>query len=321
MITVGDIRNGVLHEMREYSNSGSVITSTDNKDYLLSIIPLINVYQKELATTTNKIERKIEISHHMPVNQLGYIQWNEARVHAGGVNDEFSAQGSRGYSITASGYFNFVVQEEISGVWTTLVNTTHTPTSGEGDVTYKGKLTLTSTSNKVRIVLNSAYRHPYRWVALYSDVFYNDAAVPAFDPYVPYDLPSDFYKLKEIKFAYPERQFNSYSAYKTDFVTSIKKIRLNWYEIGEFFVYYYAYPTSISDPDPNNILASDGTVLDIADECAPALIHRIASALMRDENPYISDVLREDAQIAKSELVQSTQFEQGEQSIINNSNW
>ncbi len=320
-ITVGEVKTGVLHEMREYSNSGSVQGEADIKDYLLSIIPLLNVYLKELATTTHKLERCMEISHNMPANQLGLIAWNEGKVHTGGVDDIYSATGSQGFSIMASGRFSYIVQEEINGVWTDLLSYTHTPISGEGDVNKKGKLTLTSVSNNVRIVFNSAYRHPYKWVALFSDTFYDDSEVPIFDPYVPYDFPSDYFKLKEVKYSYAERQFGPYAAFKMNETTSVKQVKINWYEKGEFFVYYYVYPALIPTSTLTNLTALDSTVLDIADECLPSLVHRIAGTLLRDENPYMADVLSNEAMIAKAELVQNGDYEQGEQGIIINSNW
>jgi hypothetical protein len=320
-ITVGDIKKGVLHEMREFSNSGQIQGTDEIKDYLLSIIPLLNVYQKELAVSTQKIKRKYEISHNMPDNQLGKIIWNEKLVHTGGTDDVFSATGSQGFSITASGRFSYVVQENIDGVWTTLLSYTHAPASGEGYINKKGKLTLSSTSNSVRIVFNSAYRHPYKWIALYSDTFYDDSEVPEFNPFVAYSLPSGYYQFDRCEIIGADRQYTDYTKYRLDYTNTEKLIKFDWYEIGEFIVRYYAYPTVIADPDPNNTTALDSTMLDVADECLPTLVHRIAGTLLRDENPYISDTLSRDSQIAKAELIQNDSYEQGAQGIVLNSNW
>jgi hypothetical protein len=320
-ITVGDIRLGVLHEMREYSNSGTVQSTTDIKDYLLSIIPLLNVYQRELATTTNKMKRKHEISHNQPINQLGFIYWEENKYHTGGTDISYSAQGSKAYSFQVDGRATIYIEEQIAGVWTTLETITHVPTTGEGYRTYKKKITASDTANMIRVRFSGSYRYPYRWVALFSDNFYDDSEVPTFSPYVPYDLPSDYFRLERVEFSHADRQLGAYSAYKTDELTAAKKILFNWYEIGEFAIYYYAYPAVLATPDPNNILASDSATLDIADECAPVLIHRIAATLLRDENPYISDTLNNEYQVSKAELVQNSNYDQGEQGIIINSNW
>jgi hypothetical protein len=319
-ITVGDIKKGVLHEMREFSNSGQIQGTDEIKDYLLSIIPLLNVYQKELAVSTQKIKRKYEISHNMPDNQLGKIIWNEDLAHSNS-DVSYSALGSRAYSFQVAKYATVYIEEEIAGVWTNLVTITHTPTAGDGYVTYKGLTGVSSTLNLVRIRFSGTYRYPYRWIALFADNFYDASEVPAFEPYVPYSLPVGFYMKDRVQWSHADRQLGDYSAYKMDETTAIKKMLINWYDKGEFTIYYYAYPTVIADPDPNNTTALDSTMLDVADECLPTLVHRIAGTLLRDENPYISDTLSQDSQIAKAELVQNDNFDYGGQGIVLNSNW
>jgi hypothetical protein len=321
MITVGQIRKLVLHTIREYSNSGEVITSTDNKDYLLSIIPLINLYQRELAITTHKIKKKYEISHNQPTNQLGLINWNESRVHTGGADDNYSAQGSRAYSFQVAGYATVDIQEEIAGIWTTLTTITHTPTDGEGYVTYKGLIAASDTNNMIRLNFAGDYRYSYQWVALFSDNFFSAAQVPLFQPYVPYDLPELYYMPDKVEWSHADRQLGEYSGYKMDYNNTSKKILINWYEKGNFIVRYFAYPTILEDPNPDNIEASDALTLDIADECLTPLVLRISSNLMRDENAYLADTYEIMHQIAKAELVQNDNYEVGEQGVILNSNW
>jgi hypothetical protein len=320
-ITVGQIRLGVLHEMREFSNSGSIQAGADIKDYELSIIPLLNIYVPELATTTHKLERKTEIAQNMPTNMLGLINWNEEKVHAGGVDDEFIYVGANSFSVQVSGRATITIYEEVAGVWTQLRTETNIPTSGEGYVTYKGLTNAVNPTNRVKLVLSGAYRYPYRWVALFNDKFFNDSEVPTFEPYVPYALPTDAYQLDKVMWSHPERQLGDYAAFKTDFTTAVKKVLINWYEKGEFIVKYYAYPREIPTPNPSNISASDTELVDIADECKATLIHRICGTLQRDENPYMADTLESFAQISKAELVQNSSYESGYQGIINNSNW
>lgn len=320
MITVGQIKTGVLHSMREFSNSGSIQGESDIKDYLLSIIPLINVYQKELATTTHKLSRKHEISHNMPDNQLGKIVWNEEQVHSS-TDVTYQAIGSRAYSLQLSRYATVYIEEEIAGIWTVLKTITHVPVDGEGYVTYKGLTNVSNVLNNVRIRFSGSYRYPYRWIALFTDNFFNDSEVPTFEPYVPYLLPSNWFTKDRIEYTHADRQFGDYAAFKFDNSTAEKTIYLNWYDKAEFICHYFAYPTVIADPNPNNLTALDNTVLDIADECLPALVHRIAATLLRDENPYMSDTADVAYQIAKAELIQNGDFETGESGIIINSNW
>lgn len=321
-ITVGEVKTGVLHEMREFSNSGAIQGEADIKDYLLSIIPLLNVYLKELATTTHKLSRKFKISHNMPDNQLGKIVWNEEKVHTGGTDDEYIATGSKAYSLQVSRYATVYIKEETTaGVWETRVTINHTPTAEEGYVTYKGLTGIVTSTNRVKIVFSGDYRYPYRWVALFSDNFYNASEVPQFEPYVPYVLPANWFAKDRIEYTHSDRQFGDYAAFKFDNSTAEKTIYLNWYEKAEFICRYFAYPAVIATPSPTNLTALDSTVLDIADECLPSLIYRIAGTLLRDENPYMADTLSVEYQVAKAELVQNNSYESGESGIILNANW
>lgn len=319
-ITVGQIRLGVLHEMREFSNSGSIQSGADVKDYELSVIPLLNTYVLELATTTHKLERKHEIAHNMPVNQLGLLTLNEEAFHSS-TDVIYSAKGSRAYSFQVSKYATVYIEEEIAGVWTNLLTITHTPTDGEGYVTYKGLTNVSNTNNHVRIRFSGSYRYPYRWVALFAENFFNDSEVPMFEPFVPYNLPLDWFSLNRVEYTHADRQFGNYSAYKLDDKTSQKVLYINYFDKAEIICHYFAYPSAIPTPNPSNITASDNLTVDIADECAPALIHRICATLQRDENSYMSDVFLNDYQIAKAELVQNDSFDSNDNGIVLNANW
>jgi len=68
----------VLMEMGEYSNSGTLISEAENKDYLLSITRLTNDSLTQIATLGKSNNKNIDISHFKPSNQLGFINWNEA---------------------------------------------------------------------------------------------------------------------------------------------------------------------------------------------------------------------------------------------------
>lgn len=319
--TVGQVSNAVLHQMREYSNAGAIQSDADIKDYMLSVIPLLNLFVPELATTTHKKESNYKIAQNMPDNLLGLYSWNEEKVHIGGVDDEYIVTGCKAFSIQVSGRATITIYEEIASVWTSVRTITHTPASGEGYATYKGLTNIADSSNRVKLVLSGNYRYTYRWVGLFSDTYYEDVEVPTFEPYVPYLMPTNFYQTKEIVQSHPNRQLTLYTEYQEDFTTDTKNILINWYEKGEFTVKYYAYPSTLALPDPTNISASNSLIVDIADECMPVLVHKICATLLRDENPYMSDTLREEAQITKSEILQNSNDNSGQQSIIINSNW
>lgn len=321
MANVGYVSNLVIHQMREFSNSGEIITTSDNKDYLLSVVPLINLYQREMSITTHKISKKYEISQNMPDNQLGVCTWNENQVH---TNDDISYEGlgSKAYSLQVSGYATVYIEEEILGIWTNLVTISHIPTDGEGYVTYKGLTGVSDTSNQVRIRFSGAYRYLYRWVALFSDNYFSANEVPKYEPFVPYELPIDFYMKDRIDWTYANQQFNDYAEYRLEtYENNKKRIFFKYYEKGEFNVHYYAYPAFINPPNPDNVNEQDNVELDIAEEAIPALVHRICSTLTSDEDAYRSQRFSNEFATAMNNLIEFGNYEQGDQNIISNSNW
>lgn len=318
-MTVGQIQNDVLHKMREYSNSGEVASGTAIDDYKLSMIPLINLYQKQLVVETKKLKRVYEIAHNMPDNQLGEFVENEVHITTDTDNDiTYEATGSRAYSFQVAGTATVYIEEQISGVWTTLVTVSHTPTAGEGYVTYKGLTGIGDTTNSLRIRFSGSYRYLYRWVALFEDLFASADDVPKYEPYVPYDMPSNFYEKDRVEWTFENQQYDGYGSYKFEDAES-KRLYIKWDDKGEFKVFYYAYPTFI--PENGAIGDYDSTEIDLPDEVTPTLINYIASDLKRDEDAYMSDTLFNIANIDNANLQVNSNYEQGQQGIINNDNW
>ena len=322
MSTVGYVSTQVLHQMREFSNSGDITTIADNKDYLLSIIPAINDFQRMLATTSHKIQRKHEIAQNNPDNLLGNDLWYEDQVHT----DEdvtYIATGARTYSFEVDGDWTVYIEEETAtDVWTINVTLSGSATDGIGYVNYKGFTGITDTSNRVRIRFSGDYRYLYRYIGLFSDNYATEAQTPQYRPYVPYDMPTTFYKKNRIDATYANAQFSDVTDYRFEtYDKSLKRLFLPWGAKGNFVVHYYAYPAVIPDPDPNNVTENDNIELDIAEECIPVIINKIAAMLMRDENPYISDTFNVEYYQSKNEIDSATDYEQGRQDIVSNSNW
>ncbi len=322
MATVKEVKEAVLHSMREYSNSGEVINISDNKDYLLSVVPLINLYQREIATTTNKIQKTFEISQNMPTNQLGLIYWEENQTHTN-ADKSYVATGSQAYSFQVSGYSTVYVEEETApDVWATLVTITHTPTAGEGFVTYKGLTGVSDIANKVRIRFSGLYRYAFRWVALFEELYFSADEVPKFETYVPYEMPANFFNLDEVEWTHEARQYGGYMAYKWQvYENSKKRLLINWYEKGEFIIKYFAYPTKITEPSADNVDEQDAVVLEIAEETIPALVHKIASTLLRDENPYMADTFSNLYDKSMDEVIGRSSYNQGNETVISTNNW
>lgn len=332
---VGQVKNDVLHVMREYSVDG--VVQADN-DYLLSIVPLINFHQKVLARDTKCIEKRYEISHNKPENLLGTYEWSESEVHYD-EDINYESQGAKAYSFQIADYATVYIEESADEeTWTTLYTITKTMalltvTDGvtpstttldgsEGYVTVKGKTNLSDDDYYIRIRFSGDYRYPYRWVALFEDNFYDDDAVPAYEPFVPYLLPTDFFSLKRVSWTYANQIKEDYNAYRIEKHTKSRTtIFIKWYLEGEFAVEYFALPAMITVPTIPDLDAQDDVDIDIPDRVVPQLIELIASDLLSNENPYLSAGLKESAYIGINNINDQDDASEGFRKVINSNNW
>ena len=314
-ITLGDFKNRVLHKIREFSNAGTIVPEDRNLDYFLSMPAQINDELMVLTTSIKKIQKRHDITHYMPYNQLGRREWNEMQIHR---DDDisFMALGSRAYSFQVGDSAVIYIEEEINSVWTILATINHTSATGQGYTSYKGKITASSTENNVRLRFSGDYFYPFRWVALFEENFETDDKVPDYQPYVPYVMPENFFELNKIVFTHPYEVNEEYSRYKYS-KEDVDRIYLgfDWYETGEFSIYYYAYPDVI----PDN--ATDEYVINLNDELIPLLILKVASLLQIDENTYMSEILAQDYAIAYNNLVETKQDNLSSELVHNVSNW
>lgn len=319
--TLGEVKRLVLQKTRNYSDGGLLITAADNADYILSMVDFINDAQLALATTTKKIRKRIEIAQNMPRNLLGFGYWNEDMVHS---TDDVSYTGNsaRAYSFQVKGYATIYIEEETAtDVWTTLETITNDPSTisasdKDGYITYKGKITAADADYRIRIRFSGDYRYLYRWVALFEENFYDDDEVPAYEPFVPYALPSDFYQINTVDWTTAERIKENYALYRfEEYENSKKRIFFRWEEKGEFGVNYYAYPTKIATD------ATDATTLDIPDEVIPAVISYVSSMMLSRDRPDMADRLMADFFVHANNVEQSDVFTEGRQGIVNVNNW
>ena len=313
--------NDVLHKLREFSNAGAINDEGRNRDYLLSMPSFVNQVQREIATTVRKIAKVYEISHQMPINQLGFVEWNENMQHD--TEDiVFSAIGSNAYSFSVSGNATIHIEEEISGTWTILQTINNTFTASIGFTTYKGRITgITDPANNIRIRFSGDYFYPFRWVALFTQKWATDAEVPSFQPYVPYDMPEDFFDLDRIVSTFEERQYSLKADYKLEQRNgNRKRILFNWYDIAEFQIHYWSYPTELV-LDPDDLSTNNNYVMEIADETLPAAVSKVAALLMVDEDLNIHDILMQDFYVQMNNIEEFDNQKDGFQIVQNISNW
>lgn len=314
-VLYSEAKRRVLQIIREYSNAGKIIEPSRNRDYLLSMPDLFNHAMEELATQGLDITKQFDVSINNPVNMLGLIEWNETKYHDK-QDEEFYGTGAKAYSFQVGGTATIYVEEQINGVWTEKSKIDHVSTAGSGFVTYTG-FTNADSANLVRIKFSGSYYYPFRWVAMFDQTLETPIK---FEPYVPYEMPSDFYKLKSVTSTFPERQFGDYAAYKIEKNRSKTIIYINWYEKGEVRINYYAYPAKLA-VDNNNLNINDNVELDISTERMIALIYKVASLLQIDENTYISSRADEYWRIATNLADENTDKDTGYQTVQNVTGW
>jgi hypothetical protein len=318
-MTVGEIKTKTLHEMREYASGGEAISDTDNKDYLLSVVPLINLFQNEIATQQNAIYATYPIAQNNPENQLG-TSWYEGLVHSS-EDISYSATGSQAYSFQVCGTATVYIEEETAeDTWTTLDTISHTDSTGY--TTYKDIITASDIENDIRIRFSGSYRYQYRYVALFAEAFPDDDSVPPYLPAVPYDLPTTFFRLDRVDWTHQNGIMENYAAYRFEtYGKSSKRIYLPYSTSGEVNVHYYAYPTFITEPSASDLTTQDDTVLDLPDEYEPTLVHRISAALLRDEEPYLADTFNNEYFVGMNAHIGNRPQDNGIETPINTSNW
>jgi len=268
-ILLSEVKNRILKVMNEYSVAGEVISSTDENalDYLLRMNSLIDMEQRKIATTSRKISKCLRFTQYPLtnyVNTTGITRYTGTALYFGGSTS------IKSYSLQVDGSCTVDVEESVDGItYTTLDTTAVTITTfGQFD-TVRGNITPT-TDYYVRLKVSGTYDFNIGTVALYSATFPLDSDVPLYDDYIAKTLPADFYNIDYILTG----DNNDYRPL-IDFVVEGRTILMIPFNTnGEVRVFYWAYPTAISDTTLDTI------TLDIEDDAIDALVYGVALELV-----------------------------------------
>ena len=333
--SVGEIKTDVLHRMRQFSKKG---TQLYDNDYLLSMVPLINIHQFVVARDTKCIEKPYKFSHFMPDNLIGEYEWLEEEVHTD-TDKSYIGESAKAYSLQIANYATVYIEESADqDTWVTLYTITKTLASvtvtdgmtpvvttldGTHDfITVKGKTNLSDDDYYVRIRFGGTYRYPYRYAALFEDLFYDDDEVPEYMPWVSYDLPTDLFGINSVSWTFAHQQKKDYNDYRIEKHDKVeRKIYVNWYEKGEFTIMYYSHPAKIDIPVLPTLDSEDATLIDIPDTAAPQLVELIAADLLRNERPDMSGDFTEQAYIGLNQINDSRDVNEGSKQVIDVNNW
>jgi len=245
MVQLQDLYNKCLAIFNNYTEDGVVVAPEENADTQAKFILFADSAQKELWKYS-KATKKVEITNKPPINQLGLLSnfnlvdfYGETQYYP----DENGIAEVQGYSVKYDGDGVITFEENIAGTWTELLKLTNT--SIDTLTLSKGVLTVSDTSNKVRMVISGTTHFRHKDRALYKYLYQADK-VPEYAAWVKYDLPDDFNSIDEVVEEYPSRQYQKASYYNTE---NYKDYYYNLYFEGLIRITYKPIPVTLTSLD------------------------------------------------------------------------
>ena len=269
---VQDIMNKVLAMIDNYTEDGVVVAEADNIDVEKKVILFTDMAQKEMWKYS-KNTKQIEITNKQPENRLGMLSNFDLVDFEGETQyypNESGIEDVQGYSIQVNGDCTLTYQELVAGTWTDLV--VLTPTSIDTLTTYKGVLSVSNTTNPVRLKIDGTTHFLHQNRALWKFLYQADK-VPTYEPWVKYELPEDFNSVDMIVEEFQVRQYAQSNNYKLE---NFKDFYFNFYFNGSIRITY--------KPVPVTITALSDTV-QIDEVLAQNIVYDICSKLGFYENP------------------------------------
>ena len=283
-MTYQELINAVLQAIDEYSRKGNAAAPTKTVDYRLKIPAAANAILMDLAATTGKLPAEWTIVN-SPVYNESTRDTSTIKNHIPGTDDTIATlTGALSYFLEVTDSYDVYVEEQIAGVWTTLVHLT--PATAVTTFTeLKGLLTPSATTNSVRIRLtgNYPYRYcnhilyPYAWPTA-DDVQQNRA-------WFEYTLPTDWLKFNNAMIRKDTRQWVAFAEYKV----TPTLFAFNRYCVGEILVNYYRKPTTIVVANASTPTAAElAQVLDANPDAAQIVPLGVVGMIMAGDDANAS---------------------------------
>lgn len=277
----GELIGQVLRCVDDYSKKGVQISALKTADYRLKIPDAVNEILMDLATTTGKLPKEWPIVNSPVLNTMS-ADTSSIKNHLPGTDDIIATlTGAKAYYLEVTDSYDIYIEEQIAGVWTTLVHLT--PTTATSIFTeLKGLLTPSATTNSVRIRLtgNYPYRYcnhilyPYTWPTA-DDVQQNKAWFEQL-------LPADWLKFNNAMIRRDTRQWLPYAEYRL----TPTHFHYNRFNVGEILVNYWRKPTAITVIDPLNPTALElAQAIDAAPDALYIVPVGVAGKILINDNP------------------------------------
>lgn len=287
MTTWFDIQLSCLQKM--YAADGEKIVKDEStKDYLAGMPYVANEGLQLLSTAGKFIVKPLQITHNPVANQL---RSDSRLIQIESGEKSFEADGSRSFYLQASGKGE--IEVFVNGTSQILIPFDNK----QGFKEFRGNL-LNPNKHPVKLTVRSDYPMALKNVALYSAMWETDAEVQEYGEKVKYrlrDLVPDFYMLDTTDIYY-EGNDNPYTQTQEFWQEGNTVLVLNREQIGNYTVYYKAYPEQIT-------LDTDDTYeMPIDEEVAVLLPLYMASQLYKDDDNALSTTYRNEFEVGFERL-------------------
>ena len=249
-MTLQDGINKALVLIDSYSNQGDIMSPTDSNqmDYILKMPFLFDTAQKQVAQQ-KKIIKAYKISHDKPANQLQSPKHQFDLVQRiQGADLTYQATGSLAYYFEVDDVATAYIEEctdPVNNVWATLTTISNILNAGQF-TPYKGFIAAQNASHNIRIRFSGLFAYNVRNIALYNYAFSSVDRVPAYQRYVPYTMPTDFFQLNKVILKGQKNNDQSYRLSPDIRWEQRNIIAINWFDVGEYSVEYAAFPVDIT---------------------------------------------------------------------------
>lgn len=288
MYTWKDIKLITLQKM--FAAEGNTIPNDESvTDYIAGMPAAANEALQMLSTVGKFIIKTIDIAHN-PVKNL--IEGGSKIYSSEQGTIEFEAENTHSIYFECVGIGTYTVKIDDMEVLQGNL------TSKNGYFPYK-LLVPNEKNKKVVLELHSKYPFAVKNIALYSANFETEDDIQPFSEKVRYDLTklvADFYAIDSESIFYEGGDKQSYIQ-TTDYLQEGDKVLvLDRNMVGNFKIYYKAYPQQITQE------TVDTEILSIDDEVAPLLPLYMASQLYKDDDNGIATSYRNEFEIAFERL-------------------
>ncbi len=293
----GQLQTQVLQLLNKYSTRGKELAPSKTADIRLKIESFINTELIDLATTTGKLRASKTYVVKPVYNELSR-DTSSIKTHLPGTDFAIELTGAKSYFFEAQGPAAVTVDEYIDGEWVNLEAITIIETKPEF-TEYKGLITPSSDTNRVRLNFSGDYVYNYRYYVLYPYTFPAAEEVQQHRPHFLFDLPDDYLSVENVMIRRDKMQWVPNINHILDLANH--KIGLNRHQEGEVILNYYRKPVLIALTGIEEV--DNAQAIDTTPDGAYALALGVASLVTAKNDPATSAYLNNLYEVKKANML------------------